>query len=50
MLSKALSMHAAGTGCNKIGFKPVFFTVIHLDMLESVTGARKINLTPVKTD
>lgn len=42
-------MHAAGTGYNKIRFKPVFFTVTCLDMLESVTGAGKINLVPVKT-
>lgn len=41
-------MHAAGTGCNEIGFKPVFFTVPQLDTLASVTGAGKINPTQVK--
>lgn len=46
MLLKALSMHAAGTNCNKIGSKTFFFTV----MLESVNGAGKIIPAPVKTD
>lgn len=48
MLSKVLSTHTAGTGCNEIGFRPVFFTAPWLDMLVSVTGAREISPAPVK--
>ena len=48
MLSKALSTHAAGAGCNEIGFKPVFFTIPWLDMLVSVTGAGEINPDPAE--
>lgn len=48
MLSKALSTHAAGAGCNEIGFKPVFFTIPWLDMLVSVTGAGEIDPAPVE--
>lgn len=48
MLSKALSGHAAGTGWDEIGFRPVFFTIPWLDMLVSVTGAREIDPSPVE--
>lgn len=49
MLSKALSTHAAGAGCNEIGFKPVFFTILWLDMLVSVTGAGEIDPAPAES-